>query len=118
VSEFVDFVLLVTALVLPLHWAVTTQLDWWQSPEYFRRFGVIIRRLEAPDCHAEVIGRYSGVPIYRSVSFKGMEYEFAGVVPPRYCSRIDENELYLEPGLLYLFRRIVPCGGTAATLHC
>jgi hypothetical protein len=36
------------------------------------------------------------------VTFKGMVYEFAGVVPARYQKRIDKNELYIEPGLLYV----------------
>jgi hypothetical protein len=94
--------LLVTALVLPFRWAVMQELAYWESAEYFRRFGVIIRRPEALQACTEVIGRYQGAPIHRSVTFKGMEYEFAGVVPPRYQDRIDESELYLDPGLLYL----------------
>ncbi len=97
--------LLVAALVLPFHWAVMLGLARWESPEFFRRFGVIIRRAEALDAHTEAIGRYQDGPIHRSVTFKGMEYEFAGIVPPRYQTRIDENELYLDPGLLYILRR-------------
>jgi hypothetical protein len=115
--NLLGLVLLVTALTLAFHWAVMFALTWWESPEYFRRFGVIILRPEGLDGHTEVIGRYRGAPIYRSVSFKGMEYEFAGVVPPRYCRRIDENELYIEPGLLYLFRRAVSGGGDSVTVH-
>ena len=34
-----------------------------------------------------------------------MEYAYAGVVSPCYRERIDENELYLDPGLLYRFNR-------------
>ena len=63
---------------------------------------MIIKRLEALDAVGEVVGRYLDAPISRSLAFKGMKYEFAGVVPPAYQRRIDENELYLEPGLLYL----------------
>jgi hypothetical protein len=66
---------------------------------------VIIRRPEALDARSEVIGNYLGAAIHRSVQFKGMQYEFAGVVPPRYQKRIDENELYLDPGLLYVITR-------------
>jgi hypothetical protein len=117
VSDLLEIAVLVTALVLPLRWAVSSELARWESPEYFRRFGVIVRRPEALDGHSEAIGRYADAPIYRSVSFKGMEYEFAGVVPPRYCRRIDENELYIEPGLLYLFRRAVSGGGDSVTVH-
>ena len=97
--------LLVVALVLPFHWAVVLGLARWESPEYFRRFGVIIRRPEALEACAEVIGQYQDAPIHRTVTFKGMDYEFAGIVAPRYQARIDENELYLDPGLLYLFRQ-------------
>ena len=56
----------------------------------------------------DVIGRYRDAPIYGSLAFKGMRYEFAGVVPPTYPRRIDENELYLEPGLTISPRRNPP----------
>lgn len=79
-----------------------SQLERWESPEYFRRHGVIIRHVEALDRTGEVVGRYLDAPIYASLGFQGMVYEFAGVVPERYQQRIDENELYLEPGLLYV----------------
>ena len=52
-----------------------------------------------------MIGTYCGAAVHRSVTFKGMTYEFAGVVPQKYQRRIDENELYIEPGLLYVTRR-------------
>jgi hypothetical protein len=45
-----------------------------------------------------VVGTYRGAAIHRSVTFKGMVYEFAGVVPPQYQKRIDQNELYIDPG--------------------
>jgi hypothetical protein len=95
-------VLILLALVLPLHWAVMLQLAAWESPGYFRRFGVIVRRPEAIEGAGEPIGTYDGAPIRRWVRFKGMRYEFSGIVAPRYQRRIAANELYLEPGLLYL----------------
>lgn len=95
-------VLIVAALALAFYWAVWFALAYWESPEYFRRFGVIVLRPEGLDGHGEQIGRYGEAPIYRSVRFKDMDYEFAGVVPPRYVRQIDENELYIEPGLLYV----------------
>jgi hypothetical protein len=97
-------VLIMLAIALPLHWAVLHELERWESPEYFRRYGVIVKHEQALDDAAEVIGMYCGAPIHRSVTFKGMVYEFAGVVPPRRQKRIDENELYIEPGLLYVTR--------------
>lgn len=103
--ELRDLVLLIAALTLAFCWAVMFALIWWESPESFGRFGAIILRPEGLDGHTEEIGRYGGAPIYRSVSFKGMQYEFAGIVPPHYCQRIDQDELCLEPGLLYLLPR-------------
>ena len=97
-------VLIMLAIVLPLHWAVMHELERRESPEYFRRYGVIVKRQEALDATAHVVGTYRGAAIHRSVTFKGMVYEFAGVVPPQYQKRIDENELYIEPGLLYVTR--------------
>ena len=103
-------ILLVLALAVPVRWAVLRQVEHARSPEFFRRHGVIIKRLEALDAVGEVVGRYLDAPIYHSLGFKGMKYEFAGVVPPA-CERwIDENELYLEPGLLYF----ISLGATAA----
>jgi len=98
-------ILIMLAIALPLHWAVQYELERWESPEYFRRHGVIVKRPEALDAAAEVIGTYCGAAVHRSVTFKGMTYEFAGVVPQKYQRRIGENELYIEPGLLYLTRR-------------
>ena len=95
-------IVIVLAAALPLHWGVMIQLEHRESPEYFRRYGVIIKRLEALDMTGEVIGSYVGAPIYGSVGFKGMVYEFAGVVPAQYQGRINENQLFLEPGLLYV----------------
>lgn len=95
-------IVIVLALFLPLHWLVVTQLERWERPEYFRRNGVVIKHLEALDTPPIVVGRYLDAPIYGSLSFKGMVYEFAGVVSDHYQRRIDENELYLEPGLLYV----------------
>jgi len=106
--DLLCFVVLLAGLTLPLHWAVTSQLARWTSPEYFRRYGVIILRAEALDRCAEVIGHYSGAPIYGAVEFKGMEYAYAGIVSPCYQAQIDENELYLDPGLLYRFHRAPP----------
>jgi hypothetical protein len=106
--DLLCFVTILAGLALPIHWAVMAQFAWWTSPAYFRRYGVIILRPEALDRCTEVIGHYCGAPIHWAVEFKGMEYEFAGVVSPRYQARIDENELYLDPGLLYVFCRFSP----------
>jgi hypothetical protein len=98
-------VVIMLAIALPLHWAVLYQLERWESPDYFRRYGVVIRHPDGLDAAAEAIGSYCGAVVHRTVTFKGMVYEFAGVVPPRYQRRIDANELYIEPGLLYVTGR-------------
>ena len=61
----------------------------------------MVRRVEALEATGEVIGTCIGLPIFRSIRFKGMEYEFVGIVPARYKHRIGENEPYLERGFLY-----------------
>ena len=53
---------------------------------------------------SEVIGSYLGAEIRATVTFKGMRYEFAGVVSPAHQAEINANELYLDPGLLYVTR--------------
>ena len=104
------FITIATILILlaPLHFRVIHLLNRLDSPGYLREVGVIILRQEALESCAEIIGTYRGAAIYRAVTFRGMEYEFAGVVSPRYKARIDENELYLDPGMLYLFCRFSP----------
>jgi hypothetical protein len=99
-----DLIPLVAALTLAFYGAVMFALSWWESPESLGLPGVIVLRPEGLDGHTEEIGRFGDAPIYRSVTFRGMEYEFAGIVPPRCQRRIDENELYLDPGLLYMLR--------------
>ena len=115
--NLLELVLIVAALALMFCSAVMFALTWWENPQYLGRFDPTILRDEGLDGHAEPIGRYGGAPIYRSVSFKGMAYEFAGVVPPRSARRIDENELYVEPGLLYVLCRADPGGGAPAARH-
>ena len=41
-------VLIVLAVALPLHWAVMRELKRCQRPEYFRRYGVIVKRPRRP----------------------------------------------------------------------
>ena len=94
-------ILFTAALGLLHHWGVMIELERRRSPEYLRRYGVIVRRVEALEATGKVVGTCIGLPIFRSVRFKGMEYEFVGIVPTRYRDRIGENELYLEPGFLY-----------------
>lgn len=92
-------VLIMLCLVLPLHAVVMWQFSRWESPEYFRRHGVVIRRREALEQVGTVIGAYCGAPVHDTVTFMGMAYRFHGIVPPAY--RVRASELYVDPGLLY-----------------
>jgi hypothetical protein len=87
---------LVAILLAPLHFLVLYELDRLDSPAYLRKVGVIILRMDALDACAEVIGTYKTKAIYRSVTFKGMVYDFDRVVPPGYQQRIIHDELYLS----------------------
>jgi hypothetical protein len=95
---------LVAILLAPLHFLVLHQLDLMDSPAYLRKFGVIILRIEALDSCAEVIGSYAGSAIYGAVTFKAMVYDFDRIATPGYKNRIDHDELYLDPGLVYVAR--------------
>lgn len=64
--------------------------------------GVVVRSTRAFDDVADVIGRYMGVEIYRSVVFKGVRYRYEGVAPPAFKRALRGRQLYLEPGLVYV----------------
>ena len=85
----------------PLHWLVWGQMSMLDDPRHLRAVGVVILRSEAIEAYGDVIGRYAGAPIYGSLVFMGMRYEYDRVVREDYAARIGENELYLAPGLLY-----------------
>jgi hypothetical protein len=95
---------LIAILLAPLHLMVMYQLDRMDSPAYLRRFGVIVLRLEALDSCAEVIGSYAGRAIYGAVTFKAMVYDFDRIATPGCKKRIGHDELYLDPGLIYVAR--------------
>jgi hypothetical protein len=97
----IEAALLVAALALPFHLAVLWQLSRLSDPRHIRASGVVIRREEILE-HGEVIGRYAGRDIYRTVHFMGMEYRFDRVARPSYRDYISARELFLEPGLVYV----------------
>lgn len=91
-------------LLVPL-WFISVATRQGITGHRWEDFGIVVRRLEALDGFAEVIGRYMGVDIYRAVTFKGLRYEFDRIAPPSYKSFLKARELYLEPGLVYVCRR-------------
>lgn len=99
-----DIALILTCMLTvlaPLHWLVQREISLLDDPRHLRAVGVVILRDEAIEAYGDVIGRYAGAPIYGSVTFMGMRYEYDCVVSGDYAARIGENELYLAPGLLY-----------------
>ena len=66
------------------------------------RCGIVVKRREALDVAGEPVGTHLGAPIFRRVALESRVYRFASVVPEDYKRWIGENELYLEPGLLYV----------------
>lgn len=82
---------------------VLRRLERWSelSARELVQVGVVVKSVRALDEVAEVIGRYMGADIYRSVTFHGLRYEFAGVAPPAIKAHLRGRQLYLEPGLLY-----------------
>lgn len=95
-------VALTFALVAPLHWVILRSFDRLDSAAYLRESGVVILDQRALDMCGDIIGSFSGAPIYGWLVFKGMVYEFNRPVRPAYRKRIGRDELYLDPGLLYL----------------
>lgn len=91
-------------ILLPLHMLMTYQFHRWQKEQTVRRHGVVIDRFEALDGASEVIGSYWGAEIHRTVTFQGQRYEFSGVAPSGDPRALRRDELYLDPGLLYVSR--------------
>lgn len=93
--------LLLAGAFLPV-WMLRKEIARLRDPDYWRKVGVIVKRLEALDEVAEVIGRYMGRDIYGVIIFKGIRYRFDRVAPQVYKRYIHGRELFLEPGLVYV----------------
>ncbi len=91
-------------VLLPLHMLMTHEYLRWQRERNVRRRGVVVHRLEALDNASDVIGSYCGAEIHRTVTFEGTHYEFFGVAPSGKYDALRRDELYLDPGLLYVSR--------------
>lgn len=91
-------------IVTPLHMLMARECQRWVRAHEARRGGVIVRRRDALDEASEVIGSYRGTEIPRTVTFQGMRYEFSGVIPSGDHGALRRDQLYLDPGLLYVSR--------------
>ena len=92
--------LTIALLVLPFHLAIQWQLSLHANPRYVRKHGVVICREEILERTGSIVGHYRGRDIPGTVVFMGMQYRFAGIVPPAY--QVKARELVLAPGLVYL----------------
>lgn len=86
----------------PVLWLFRRHLTLLNDPSNLLSHGVVVRRFEALDGVAEIIGRYRDSDIYRSVTFKGMRYDFERVVPMPTVFQVGPKELFIEPGILYV----------------
>ena len=101
-SDLVLVLLIIAALVRPLINSLSNELSEAQAPDFYKRYGVIVKTLNALDEMAEVVGRYMDRDIYRFVTFKGHRYEFACIAPSAWKRHIGKNLLFLEPGIVYV----------------
>jgi len=91
-------------ILVPLHLLMAHEYHRWQRDVATRRHGVVVHRLDALDAASEVIGVYGSVEIHRTVTFQGVQYEFFGVAPAGDLGMLRGDQLYLDPGLLYVSR--------------
>ena len=94
--------LVLGATVLPAYVIWNTERRRLQDPLYLRQMGVVVRRFTALDRVADVIGHFDGSEIYRYVVFKGIRYDFDHVIPRGLPRTVQSNELFMEPGVVYL----------------
>jgi hypothetical protein len=94
----------ILCVLVPLHMLMAHEFHRWQRELSARRHGVIVHRFDALDDASEVIGVYGGVQIHRTVTFQGVQYEFHGVASSGEQGKLRRDELYLDPGLLYVSR--------------
>jgi hypothetical protein len=81
---------------------VETDLDALGLLDGRQRSGDAAERFVQPDDMADPIGTYQGQPIYRYVLVNGRRYQFDRVLPYTPSGRLDDEELYVRPGLVYL----------------
>lgn len=102
--DTIFFILLAAILIAPLHLAIEWEITRTVAAEDDR----VSRVVREPDASCEdlgpIIGFFNGRTIYGSVTYRGMVYEFDRLAPPRYDRVLARNELFLDPGLVYVTR--------------
>jgi len=99
----VDAAILVLALTLGMLRIIYRELDKAEAEDP-RRHGIVIVRERALEAHSAPIGNYLGHEIWRTVTFRGLTYDFARVESPKRREKLAPGELFLDPGLVYALR--------------
>jgi hypothetical protein len=76
----------------------------WAIHRWFRRYepqGVVVESEIELEAVAPVIGTYHGDEIHEWVRYHGARYDFVFVASPGYQMRMQRDELFLPPGLVY-----------------
>lgn len=102
-EAFVALVMVIASL-LPACCMLIMQVGLRHDRAILRGLGVVLRSPEALDHVENEIGRYREAPIYRAVSFHGMRYEFDRIAPENYRNRVGSDELFFDPGIVYVAR--------------
>lgn len=100
-----DFILLVflsAILIAPLHLAIEWEITRVVAAEDDRVRRIVRAPIENCDALGPVIGTWNGTTIYGTVTYMGMLYEYDRLAPPRYDRVLQQNELFLDPGLVYV----------------
>ena len=96
-----EAVVLVTLLVLPLHWIIQRELTKAGEVDP-RACGIVIVRERALDAHSPPIGEYMGHEVWQTVTFRGLVYRFDRVQAQSLREKLGAGELFLDPGLVYV----------------
>jgi hypothetical protein len=97
-----EALLVILVVALPFWWLVHRELAKMTDARYLRAHGVVIVSERALQGRSAPIGEYMGHPIWGSVRFMGMEYRFDHVADRKARERLEQGELFLEPGLIYV----------------
>lgn len=96
------FIGLTVLLIAPFHLAIQYHLARSVEADYLRQQGLAFPSVAAFDSVGPAIGTYSGSAIHASITFMGLDYTYDRIAPAKYRHRVKPNELFLQPGLVYV----------------
>ena len=98
-----DAAIVLAILALPPLVLVLRQLRRLEDPVYLRRRPVVVECHGVLEERSAPIGEYLGQPIAGAVVFRGLRYRFDHVLDRRNLARMGPGQLFVEPGLVYIF---------------